>query len=245
MVDAGQERKTMRILICDDQAITREGLAMLLNLERDIEVVGMAEDGAQAVELTVRLAPDLVLMDLKMPGVNGVEATRQLRTWAPQTKILVLTTYDDDAWVREAIRAGAAGYLLKDTSREELIKAVRGTLAGKSYIDPAVAGRVLTQMNAAQEAGVTPVTLDAPTTSPTTSAANAPFTPVVTLPTPVLTFRQQEVIKLVIKGLSNKEIAQQLGITERTVKFHVGVILESLQVRNRYELAQVAQKLAL
>ena len=235
----------MRILICDDQAITREGLAMLLNLEHDIEVVGMAEDGAQAVELTVRLAPDLVLMDLKMPGVNGVEATRQLRTWAPQTKILVLTTYDDDAWVREAIRAGAAGYLLKDTSREELIKAVRGTLAGKSYIDPAVAGRVLTQMSAAQEPEVTPVTREAAPTPSTTSEEDASLTPVATLPTPVLTFRQQEVIKLVIKGLSNKEIAQQLGITERTVKFHVGVILESLQVRNRYELAQVAQKLAL
>lgn len=234
----------MRILICDDQAITREGLAMLLNLERDIEVVGMAEDGAQAVELTLRLAPDLVLMDLKMPGVNGVEATRQLRTWAPQTKILVLTTYDDDEWVREAIRAGAAGYLLKDTSREELIKAVRGTLAGKSYIDPAVAGRVLTHMNATQEAGAAPATLEAPTTPPP-SAESTPPAALPTLPSPVLTFRQQEVIKLVIKGLSNKEIAQQLGITERTVKFHMGVILESLQVRNRYELAQVAQKLAL
>lgn len=234
----------MRILICDDQAITREGLAMLLNLEHDIEVVGMAEDGAQAVELTLRLAPDLVLMDLKMPGVNGVEATCQLRTWAPQTKILVLSTYDDDEWVRESIRAGAAGYLLKDISREELIKAVRGTVAGKSYIDPAVAGIMLTQMSATQALTAPQVEQETPPTLPTLDEALL-LAPAVATHTPILTFRQQEVIRLVSKGLSNKEIAQQLGITERTVKFHVGVILESLQVRNRYELAQVAQKLLL
>lgn len=234
----------MRILICDDQAITREGLAMLLNLEQDIEVVGMAEDGAQAVELTVRSKPDLVLMDLKMPGMNGVAATRQLRAQAPQTKILVLTTYDDDEWVREAIRAGAVGYLLKDTSREELIKAVRGTVAGKSYIDPAVAGIVLTQMNTAQES-MPPLKPREATSIPPIADEDALLAPGITTDTPVLTFRQQEVLKLVIKGLSNKEIAQQLDITERTVKFHVGVILESLQVRNRYELAQVAQKLGL
>lgn len=235
----------MRILICDDQAITREGLAMLLTLERDIEVVGMAEDGAQAVELTLRLAPDLVLMDLKMPGMNGVAATRHLRAQAPQTKILVLTTYDDDEWVREAIRAGAAGYLLKDTSREELIKAVRGTVAGKSYIDPAVAGIVLTQMSATQKPVLPQETVKAPPLPPASPDEGSPPTAITTHHPPILTFRQQEVIKLVIKGFSNKEIAQQLGITERTVKFHVGVILESLQVRNRYELAQVAQKLAL
>lgn len=235
----------MRILICDDQAITREGLAMLLNLERDIEVVGMAEDGAQAVELTVRAQPDLVLMDLKMPGMNGVAATRQLRAQAPQTKILVLTTYDDDEWVREAIRAGAAGYLLKDTSREELIKAVRGTVAGKAYIDPAVAGIVLTQMSTVQEPVPLPKTPEASPIPPTALDEDALFVHVIATDAPVLTFRQQEVLKLVSKGLSNKEIAHQLGITERTVKFHVGVILESLQVRNRYELAQVAQKLGL
>lgn len=236
----------MRILICDDQAITREGLALLLTLEHDIEVVGMAEDGAQAVELTVRLAPDLVLMDLKMPGLNGAAATRQLRSQAPQTKILVLTTYDDDEWVRDAIRAGAAGYLLKDTSREELIKAVRGTVAGKSYLDPAVAGIVLTQMSAAPEPLLPQA---APEAAPFLPAAlddeDALLAPATANQPPTLTFRQQEVLKLVLKGLSNKEIAQQLGITERTVKFHVGVILENLQVRNRYELAQVAHKLAL
>lgn len=117
----------MHVLICDDQAITREGLALLLNLERDIEVVGLAEDGAQDLEFTARLTPDLVLMDLKMPGMNGVEATRQIHARYPQTKVLVLTTYDDDAWVLETIRAGAAGYLLKDTPREALIKAINSS----------------------------------------------------------------------------------------------------------------------
>lgn len=235
----------MRILICDDQAITREGLAMLLNLEPDIEVVGMAEDGAQAIELTLRLAPDLVLMDLKMPGMNGATATRQLRSQAPQTKILVLTTYDDDEWVREALRAGASGYLLKDTSREELIKAVRGTVAGKSYIDPAVASIVLTQMSATPAPSLPQEALETVPPLSATFTDDSSLAPETANQTPILTFRQQEVIKLVLKGLSNKEIAQQLGITERTVKFHVGVILDNLQVRNRYELAQVAQKFAL
>lgn len=235
----------MRILICDDQAITREGLAMLLTLERDLEVVGMAEDGAQAIELAARLVPDLVLMDLKMPGMNGVMAIRQLRAMTPPLKILVLTTYDDEEWVREAIRAGAAGYLLKDTSREELIKAVRGTVAGKSYIDPTVAGYVLLHMSAPQAPAAPPQNEASPVVSPPTATANATFPTTTALNAPVLTFRQQEVLNLVLKGLSNKEIAQQLGITERTVKFHVGVILDMLQVRNRYELAQIAQKLAL
>ena len=235
----------MRILICDDQAITREGVAMLLALEADIEIVGMAEDGAQAIELTLRLAPDLVLMDLKMPGLNGAAATHQLRQLAPQTKILVLTTYDDDEWVREALRAGAAGYLLKDTSREELIKAVRGTVAGKAYLDPGVAGIVLTQMSTAQDPTLPLAALDPSPRLPPPGDADDFLAPVRPTQLPTLTFRQHEVLKWVLKGLSNKEIAQQLGITERTVKFHVGVILEGLQVRNRYELAQVAQKLAL
>ena len=124
---ASPERSSLRVLICDDQAIVREGLALMLNLERDIDVVGLAEDGAEALALTLRLAPDLVLMDLKMPGLNGVEATRQIRARAPETRVLVLTTYDADEWVFDAIRAGAAGYMLKDTPREELVKAVRGT----------------------------------------------------------------------------------------------------------------------
>ena len=136
----------MNVLICDDQALIRDSLGMLLNLERDITVVGSAEDGAEAVELVARHRPDLVLMDLKMPGMNGIEATRRICAGYPGIKVLVLTTYDDDEWVFDAIRAGASGYLLKDTPREEVIKAVRGTVTGKTFLDPAVAGKLLSQV---------------------------------------------------------------------------------------------------
>src|SRR4030042_1113720 len=135
----------MKVIICDDQAIVRDGLEMLLKLEPDIEVVGIAEEGATAVEMVEKKAPDLVLMDLKMPIMNGVEATRQIRTNHPEVKVLVLTTYDDDEWVLDAIQAGASGYLLKDTTRDEVLKAIRGTVAGKTYLDPSVAGKVLRQ----------------------------------------------------------------------------------------------------
>jgi DNA-binding NarL/FixJ family response regulator len=128
----------MKVVICDDQALIRDGLEMLLKLEKDIQVVGQAQDGAQALELVAQHHPDLVLMDLKMPGMNGIEATRQIRARHPEVKVLVLTTYDDDEWLFDAIRAGAAGYLLKDTPREEVIKAVKGTFEGKAFVDPAV-----------------------------------------------------------------------------------------------------------
>lgn len=133
------------VIICDDQAIIREGLEMLLKLEPDIEVVGRAADGKEALALAAAHAPDLILMDLKMPGMNGVEATRRLRAQFPDVNVLVLTTYDDDEWLFDAIRAGATGYLLKDTPRAEVIKAVRGTVQGKSFVDPAVAGKLLGQ----------------------------------------------------------------------------------------------------
>ena len=140
----------MNVLICDDQALIRDSLGMLLNLERDIRVVGAAEDGAQAVDMVIEHQPDLVLMDLKMPGMNGIEATRRIRTRYPAVKVLVLTTYDDDEWVFDAIRAGASGYLLKDTPREDVIKAVRGTVEGRSFLDPAVAGKLIGQVASQQ-----------------------------------------------------------------------------------------------
>ena len=118
----------MKILLCDDQAVIRDGLEMLLTLEKDFQVVGSAQDGFEAVEFAGTKSPDLVLMDLKMPGMNGIEATREIRKKYPNIKILVLTTYDDDEWVFDAIRAGASGYLLKDTSRQKIIEAIRGTM---------------------------------------------------------------------------------------------------------------------
>src|SRR3970282_559419 len=141
----------MRILLCDDQAVIRDGLEMLLNLEKDFQVVGAARDGAADSEVAAQKQPDLILMDLKMPIMNGIEATREIRARFPGMKILVLTTYDDDEWVFDAIRAGASGYLLKDTSRQKIVEAIRGTMEGKSFVDPAVAGKLMNQIASNQK----------------------------------------------------------------------------------------------
>ena len=205
----------MKVIICDDQAIVREGLAMLLKLEPDIYVVGTAEDGAAAVEMVAKERPDLVLMDLKMPVMNGVEATRQIRTKYPEVKVLVLTTYGDDEWVFDAIHAGASGYLLKDTPRDALVKAIRGTVTGKTFLDPSVAGKVLEQASSHQ-------------TQPATSIASK------------LTDREIEVLRLIAKGLSNADIAERLFLSEGTVRNHVSAILAKLGVSDRTKAAVIA-----
>ncbi len=205
----------MKVLICDDQAIVRDGLTMLLKLEPDIEVVGSAEDGAVAVEIVEKERPDLVLMDLKMPVMNGVEATRQIRMKYPGVKVLVLTTYDNDEWVFDAIQAGASGYLLKDTPRDELVKAIRGTVTGKTYVDPAVAGKVLEQASSRQ-------------TQP------------ATLITGKLTEREIEILRLMAKGLSNADISERLFLSEGTVRNYVSAILAKLGVSDRTQAAVIA-----
>jgi len=205
----------MKIIICDDQAVIRDGLAMLLSLEKDIQVVSSAQDGADAVELVAQNQPDLVLMDLKMPGMNGIEATRQIRAKFPAVKVLVLTTYDDDEWVFDAIRAGASGYLLKDTPREKVIEAIRGTVKGKSFLDPAVAGKVLEQV---ASRGTQPATLL----------------------TDKLTERETDVLRVLAKGLSNADIAAQLHLSEGTVRNHVSAILDKLGVSDRTQAAVIA-----
>lgn len=205
----------IRLLICDDQALIRDGLEMLIKLESDMEVVGLAQDGAQAVELAERHQPDLVLMDLKMPGVNGIEATRRIHANSPAIKILVLTTYDDDEWVFDAVRAGASGYLLKDTPREDVIKAVRGTADGKSFIDSAVAGRLLAHVADQQ-------------TQPTSTLTNK------------LSQREIEVMRLLARGCSNADIAERLFLSEGTVRNHVSAILTKLELTDRTQAAVLA-----
>jgi DNA-binding NarL/FixJ family response regulator len=205
----------IKVLICDDQAIIRDGLEMLLRLERNIQVAGQARDGAEAVELAERLAPDLVLMDLKMPGMNGIEATRQIRTKFPQVKVLVLTTYDDDEWLFDAVRAGAAGYLLKDTPREKVVEAIRGTVDGKSFVDPAVTGRLMQQVASGQEQ---PASLLLET----------------------LTERELDVLRLVARGMNNAEIAADLHLSEGTVRNHVSTILNKLNLPDRTNAAILA-----
>jgi DNA-binding NarL/FixJ family response regulator len=205
----------MKVIICDDQAIVRDGLEMLLKLEPDFKVVGVAEDGAAAVEMAAKEKPDLVLMDLKMPIMNGVEATRQIRTRYPDIKVLVLTTYDDDEWVFDAIQAGASGYLLKDTPREEVVKAIRGTVTGKTYVDPSIAGKVLRQASSHQ-------------TQP------------ASLITSQLTEREIEVLRLIAKGLNNKDISDRLFLSEGTIRNHVSAILAKLGVSDRTQAAVIA-----
>jgi len=136
-----------RVLICDDQEVVCEGLRAILSSVDEIEVVGIAHDGNAALELIPQVNPEVILMDLKMPGMNGIHASRQIRDIFPQIKILVLTTYDADEWVLDAIRSGAAGYLLKDTPRDELITVIKGTMAGNNYVDPAVAGKLFANIS--------------------------------------------------------------------------------------------------
>jgi DNA-binding NarL/FixJ family response regulator len=205
----------MKVLVCDDQAIVRDGLELLLKLEADIDVVGVAQDGAEAVEMIDKLLPDLVLMDLKMPGMNGVEATRRICAQFPMTKVLVLTTFEDDDWVFDAIRAGASGYLLKDTPREKVIEAIRGTVIGKSYIDPMVAGKLMNQVMSNQERPSKLITSK-------------------------LTNREVEVLSLISRGFQNQEIAEKLHLSEGTVRNHVSTIFSKLDVPDRTQAAILA-----
>ena len=210
----------IRVLICDDQAVICEGLRAILSTAADIDVVGVANDGAQAVETAAQLHPDVALMDLKMPVMTGIQATRLIRAQSPHTRVLVLTTYDFDEWVFDAIRAGASGYLLKDTPRETLIAAIRGTAEGKTYVDPVVAGKLFDQVN---------------------RGAGLPDSTVVS----ALSERELDVLRLIGRGLSNAEIAQRLYLSEGTVRNYVSAILTKLEVADRTQAAVLALRAGL
>jgi len=210
----------IRVLICDDQAVICEGLRAILSTAADIDVVGVANDGAQAVEIAAQLHPDVALMDLKMPVMTGIQATRLIRAQSPHTRVLVLTTYDFDEWVFDAIRAGASGYLLKDTPRETLIAAIRGTAEGKTYVDPVVAGKLFDQVN---------------------RGAGLPDSTVVS----ALSERELDVLRLIGRGLSNAEIAQRLYLSEGTVRNYVSAILTKLEVADRTQAAVLALRAGL
>jgi two-component system, NarL family, response regulator LiaR len=205
----------MRIIICDDQSIIRDGLSIMLNLERDIEVIGVAQDGAEAIELAAQHQPDLILMDLKMPGMNGIQATRQICQQFPTIHVLVLTTYDDDEWIFDAIRAGAVGYLLKDMPRDDVVKAIRGTVSGQSFIDPTVASKLLKHVAAPRRQ-----------TSSTLAEQ--------------LTGREAEGLNLLAKGCTNSEIAARLYLSEGTVRNHLSAIFAKLNVTDRTQAAVIA-----
>jgi DNA-binding NarL/FixJ family response regulator len=207
----------IRVVLCDDQDVVREGLRAILGTAPGLQVVGMACDGVEAVELVETLTPDIVLMDLSMPGITGIQATRQIREKVPSAKVLVLTTYDADEWVFDAIRAGASGYLLKDTPRTQLIKAIEGTVSGQTFVDPSVAGRLFTQ-------------IAEPTVVRDTTLADS------------LSQREREVLRLIARGLPNSEIANQLFLSEGTIRNYVSTLFEKLGVSDRTRAALIAVK---
>ncbi len=209
----------VRVLICDDQTVVREGLAAILSTDPEIQVVGLASNGEEALALVSETQPEVVLMDLKMPVMNGVNATQRLCREHPGVYVLVLTTYADEEWVLDAVQAGAAGYLLKDTRRDELIAAIKGTAEGRSFLDPSVAGQVLRRAAAGP---------------PLASQAER-------LPEP-FTEREQEVLDLLVQGHSNPEIAKRLHLAAGTVRNYVSVIFQKLGVSDRTQAAVVAVK---
>jgi DNA-binding NarL/FixJ family response regulator len=209
-----------RVLICDDHAVFRRGLAMVLDPEPDIEVVGEAVDGADALDQARLLQPDVVLMDVRMPRINGIEAARQINLQVPTTKILMLTVSDEEDDLYEAIKAGANGYLLKEISVEEVAEAIRAVVQGQSLISPSMASKLLNEFNSLAKK----------------AEERQQY------PAPALTSRELEVLKLVAKGMSNREIADELYISENTVKNHVRNILEKLHLHSRMEAVIYAVK---
>lgn len=212
-----------RLLIVDDQRLMREGLRTLLELEDDLEIAGEAEDGAAAVELYAALQPDVVLMDIRMPNLDGVEATHRLRQRWPQARVIILTTFDDDAYVFDGLRAGAMGYLLKDVSGAELAEAIRKVAGGGALIEPSVARKVLAEFARLAEP-VRP--------------------PLERLPEP-LKERELEILRLLARGANNKQIADQLYLAEGTVKNYISTILDKLGVEDRTQAALRARELRL
>ncbi|WP_030902625.1 response regulator [Streptomyces sp. NRRL F-5126] len=205
-----------RVVVADDQAVVREGIVMLLGLLPGIEVVGAAKDGDEAVELVARLAPDVVLMDLRMPRCDGVEATRRIRRNHPGTQVVVLTTFADDESLFAALRAGARGYLTKDAQGDDIVKAVTDVLAGQAGLAPAMQRRLLERVTEPQRA------------------------PAPAEPPDGLTAREAEVLSLVAEGLSNKEIAGRLHIGAATVKTHINNLFAKTGVRDRAQAVRYA-----
>jgi DNA-binding NarL/FixJ family response regulator len=223
----------IRVVLADDQRVVREGLATLLNLLPGIEVIGAAADGEEAVALARELAPDVVLMDLRMPRCDGVAATRRLREEAPAVKVLVLTTYADDRSVVDALRAGARGYLTKDAGAEQLQQAIEQVVRGQAVIDPAVQHHVVEAL--ASQHPVVEALASEPG-RPAVSAARDAVLP------DGLTAREAEVLALIAAGLSNSEIAEQLYVSETTVKSHINHLFAKTGVRDRAQAVAYAYR---
>jgi DNA-binding NarL/FixJ family response regulator len=207
---------TIRVLVCDDQALVRSGFRMILEARPDLEVVGEAEDGLQAIELAEQTGPDVVLMDVRMPNLDGVEATRRIVRSGSPARVIVLTTYDVDEHVYDAVRAGASGFLLKDVQPTQLVAAIRVVAAGDALLAPSVTRRLLDRF-----------ARSLPDRAPPDSLSS-------------LTEREIEVLRLLATGLSNAELAERLFVSEATVKTHVSSVLRKLGVRDRVQAVVLA-----
>jgi DNA-binding NarL/FixJ family response regulator len=218
--ERGRQAEPIRVLIVDDHALFRRGLEMVLKEEADIEVVGEACDGAEAVARAAASLPDVVLMDIRMPRSSGIDACASMKAAGPSAKIVMLTISDEEEDLFDAIKAGASGYLLKDIPLDEVAESVRAVHGGQSLINPSMAGKLITEF--------------------ATLARREGEERSEQVPVPKLTDREMEVLKLVAKGSSNRDIARELFISENTVKNHVRNILEKLQIHSRMEAVMVA-----
>ncbi len=213
----------IRLLLADDQSLFREGLQTLLSASPDIDVVGEASNGEEAVRLAVQLKPDVILMDLRMPVVDGIQATRRIKTTIPETRVIVLTTFDEDKDIFEGLKAGATGYLLKDVSSGKLLEAIRAAYRGEYFLQPSITARVITEftrLSRQEPANVEPLAEP-------------------------LSAREVEILALVAEGMSNKEIADKLVIAEGTVKNHLTNILGKLEAKDRMQAVIKARKAGL
>ena len=206
---------TIRLVLADDHAVVRRGLQALIELEADMDIVGMGSNGLEAIQQVQAHQPDVVLLDVQMPRKNGIEAIPEIKAVAPETRILMLTSFGDDDSVFAAIKAGAMGYLLKDSSPAELLQAIRNVYNGRSSLDPAIALKVIQEINK-PAAKQQPRTID-------------PLTP-----------REVEILRLVARGLTNMDIANQLVVSERTIRTHISNILGKLHLANRTQAALYA-----
>lgn len=235
MTNASEQTHRVRVLVVDDQRLMRDGLASLLEVQEAIEVIGTAANGQEALEQAVALRPDVILMDVRMPVMDGVVATEQIHRQLPASHILMLTTFDDEEYIIDALRAGASGYLLKDLPAPDLASAVQAVYKGIYQLDPVVASKVIAAfshpqpLNANRQAGsLSPATLnEAGLSSPRLTD---------------LTGREVEVLRLIARGATNREIAEQLVISEGTVKNHISNILSRLGLRHRTQAAIYARE---